>query len=223
MTVLRALLAIAPPSNWQPIIERFFWRLDLDLRFGHRSLSLSEIEEVLALGGPIQAPDRYFKAMLRRLLLQLEEWNAKQLFRLLANPAHMERAAFFDLISHAKLAARYSTWSPHHGPDRKLMTELAQTRGAPAAIRRMARERIMRTPQAQTTLRDTDGRRTVSREELYELVWSEPMFTLAKRFGLSDNGLRKRCKAMQVPTPEQGYWQALKSGQRPRRTPLKPI
>lgn len=31
----------------------------------------------------------------------------------------------------------------------------------------------------------------LTRKELYDLVWSEPMTTLCKRFGLSDNGLRK--------------------------------
>src|SRR5690606_27585879 len=146
-------------------------------------ISLAEVEAVLALGGPMQAPDRYFKGTLRRLLLQLEEWNAKRLFRLLANPAHMERAAFIHLIGPEKLAARYSAWSPHYGPDRKLMTELARARGVPSGIRRMARERITRQPQVvlHTNFRDEHGEHTLSREQLYELVWSEPMFTLCKR------------------------------------------
>ena len=38
-------------------------------------------------------------------------------------------------------------------------------------------------------------------EELYDLVWSEPMTTVCKRFGISDNGLRKHCKSMNIPTP----------------------
>ena len=40
----------------------------------------------------------------------------------------------------------------------------------------------------------------LTRKELYDLVWSEPMTTICKRFGLSDNGLRKRCKSMNIPT-----------------------
>jgi len=51
-----------------------------------------------------------------------------------------------------------------------------------------------------------------TRKELYDLVWSEPITTLCKRFGLSDNGLRKHCKAMNVPTPPSGYWAKLKAG-----------
>jgi hypothetical protein len=65
--------------------------------------------------------------------------------------------------------------------------------------------------------------RVLSRQELYELVWSEPLLRLAKRFGLSDNGLRKRCKAMKVPTPPKGYWRKVELGCRPRRMPLPKI
>ena len=62
-----------------------------------------------------------------------------------------------------------------------------------------------------------------SRQELYDLVWSEPLLKLSRRFGLSDNGLRKRCKAMNVPTPAPGYWQRLATGRRVKRAPLPPL
>ncbi len=45
-----------------------------------------------------------------------------------------------------------------------------------------------------------------SREELYEQVWSEPMTTLAQKYGLSDVGLRKKCKKFKIPLPPQGYF-----------------
>ena len=53
-----------------------------------------------------------------------------------------------------------------------------------------------------------------------ELVWSESLVSLAKRFGYSDNGLRKRCKAMNIPTPPKGYWRRVERGWKPRRLPL---
>ena len=34
---------------------------------------------------------------------------------------------------------------------------------------------------------------TLTRQSLYELVWSKPMTTLAKEFGISDVALAKRC------------------------------
>jgi len=33
----------------------------------------------------------------------------------------------------------------------------------------------------------------ITRKDLYEQVWSEPMVKLAKKYGVSDVGLRKRC------------------------------
>lgn len=46
----------------------------------------------------------------------------------------------------------------------------------------------------------------LSRKELYELVWSEPMKILAPRFGISDVALRKTCERAKVPTPGAGHW-----------------
>ena len=59
-----------------------------------------------------------------------------------------------------------------------------------------------------------------TRKELYDLVWSEPMIVICKRFGLSDTGLRKHCKSMDIPTPPVGYWAKLKYGKNAEIIPL---
>ena len=46
----------------------------------------------------------------------------------------------------------------------------------------------------------------LSRKELYELVWSEPMKILAPRFGISDVALKKACTRAEIPTPGLGHW-----------------
>jgi hypothetical protein len=46
----------------------------------------------------------------------------------------------------------------------------------------------------------------LSRKELYELVWSEPLKILAPRFGISDVTLKKACGRAEVPTPGLGHW-----------------
>ena len=61
---------------------------------------------------------------------------------------------------------------------------------------------------------------TLSREELYELVWSKPMVELAEDFGLSDVALAKRCRKVGVPVPGRGYWARVAAGQEPRRPKL---
>jgi hypothetical protein len=65
--------------------------------------------------------------------------------------------------------------------------------------------------------------KTFSREELYDLVWSEPITAIAKRLGLSGRGLAKACDRGNVSVPWRGYWQKLAAGQAPERVGLPPI
>jgi len=66
-------------------------------------------------------------------------------------------------------------------------------------------------------------KRTFTREEMYDLVWSTPIQKLAERFGLSDRGLTKTCIRHQVPVPERGYWARLAAGQNPTKPPLRKL
>ncbi|MGH7826451.1 MAG: hypothetical protein ACREQ7_14905 [Candidatus Binatia bacterium] len=60
-----------------------------------------------------------------------------------------------------------------------------------------------------------------NREQLYDEVWSEPTQNVAKKYGLSDVGLAKVCKKLQIPRPGLGYW-AKKAAGKPvgKRPPL---
>lgn len=53
---------------------------------------------------------------------------------------------------------------------------------------------------------------TLTREELYTLVWTTPMSRLAPQFGLSDQGLAKICARFDIPRPQQGHWNKLAAG-----------
>jgi len=64
---------------------------------------------------------------------------------------------------------------------------------------------------------------TVTRERLYEQVWSVPLSQLCERYGLSDNGLRKVCRRLNVPIPWRGYWAKVEAGHRVKQTPLPPL
>jgi hypothetical protein len=61
---------------------------------------------------------------------------------------------------------------------------------------------------------------TLTRQTLYDLVWSKPMSDLARDFNMSDVGLAKRCRAVDVPIPYRGYWARKAAGQEPERIPL---
>lgn len=61
------------------------------------------------------------------------------------------------------------------------------------------------------------------REALYNEVWAEPVTIVAKRYNMSDNGLRKHCKRLGIPLPPRGYWERIRSGQKVSKTALPKV
>ena len=45
-------------------------------------------------------------------------------------------------------------------------------------------------------------------------MWTESLSRLAKKYKISDNGLRKICKRMNIPIPAMGHWQKIQYGKR---------
>lgn len=60
----------------------------------------------------------------------------------------------------------------------------------------------------------------VTREELYRLVWSEPMTKVAEQFGVSGSYMARVCTELRVPRPERGYWAKQQVGKSPPTPPL---
>jgi hypothetical protein len=65
-----------------------------------------------------------------------------------------------------------------------------------------------------------ESRKALSRRELYDRIWKEPMTKVAKEFGLSDRGLAKICERNGIPVPPRGYWAKKAAGRKPTRPPL---
>jgi hypothetical protein len=63
--------------------------------------------------------------------------------------------------------------------------------------------------------------RTITRRDLYDLVWSKPMSTLAIEFGISDRGLAKVCGRHRIPVPPRGYWAKVAAGEQPKVPPFR--
>lgn len=61
---------------------------------------------------------------------------------------------------------------------------------------------------------------TLSRKELYELIWSKPLLRLAKQYGITSTGLAKICARLDVPCPPRGYWAKLAFGKPVERIAL---
>ena len=60
----------------------------------------------------------------------------------------------------------------------------------------------------------------LTREQLFDLVWSAPVTKVAPTLGLSDVGLAKRCKQECIPLPPRGYWAKHAAGHAPSRPEL---
>lgn len=63
----------------------------------------------------------------------------------------------------------------------------------------------------------------VTRDNLYQSVWSTPMSKLGRDFGTSYAELIKTCNRLGVPRPTRGYWVKLRFGKKMKKTPLPPL
>jgi len=57
---------------------------------------------------------------------------------------------------------------------------------------------------------------SLTRQQLYRLVWENPLTTVADELGMSANGLAKICDRVRIPYPARGYWARERAG---RHTP----
>jgi len=62
----------------------------------------------------------------------------------------------------------------------------------------------------------------ITRDDLYDLVWSQPMIKVAQKFDVSGSYLARICTLLNVPRPQRGYWAKLAVGKAPPKVPLPP-
>ncbi len=201
-SVIEALVKIQPPKDWHPIAERFLDHVLVMVHLfpGEAWGATWDLECVFQLGGRLGSLSGLTIRRLRKHLKGLDRDAAKRFLRLLEK--HTEPSAFLDVIAHPMFIEAYKDW----GLKRKLIEELADgSRTASAKARRVLKVEKGRPPVVQVPWNTADYVQ-VTREELYELVWSAPMVQVVKQHGLSDNGLRKICRKLDVPTPPRGYW-----------------
>lgn len=60
----------------------------------------------------------------------------------------------------------------------------------------------------------------VTRAQLYEQVWAEPVSKVAPRYGISNVALSKICRKYKIPIPPRGYWAKRQAGRTPKKIPL---
>jgi hypothetical protein len=62
--------------------------------------------------------------------------------------------------------------------------------------------------------------RLLKRSELYELVWKQPVRTVAADIGISDVALAKACRKHKIPMPGRGAWRRKECGYKVKQVPL---
>jgi hypothetical protein len=70
------------------------------------------------------------------------------------------------------------------------------------------------------TISRQNGKAIISRQDLYELLWTEPTVKVAARLGVSDVAVAKACRRNKIPLPGRGYWARVAAGQKMTRTAL---
>jgi hypothetical protein len=54
----------------------------------------------------------------------------------------------------------------------------------------------------------------LNRKDIYELVWNNSLLSLSKKYKISDVGLKKICKRMNIPRPSMEYKRLLRKGKK---------
>ena len=67
----------------------------------------------------------------------------------------------------------------------------------------------------------SDNEQKLTRRELYDLVWAQPLASVAEPFGLTANGLAKVCDRLGIARPPKGYWVRREEVRQPRE-PFRP-
>lgn len=221
---LDRLFDLRPPRDWSKAITRNISRLGwwygdrgdsracLERIFEHHWGRLSKLE-------PRECQD------LRRNLLKMESGSSFDwLLQKLAKPRHCDERIFAELVRTPAIRERLN---------RSGLSGLLP----PPTVRRTPRRVLHRkpgqpkhqspnnqeenwfstlTPEARAAIL----RNLISREQLYEEVWAEPITRVAERYGVSDVAVAKWCRKLDVPRPGRGYWARKCAGQRVRHLPL---
>lgn len=221
---LDRLFDIRPPRDWSRAIWRNISRMGW--WFSDRSRSRACLERIFEHHwGRLTSLDPASCQDLRRTLLKLEyDSELAWILRTLAKPHHCDEGIFAELVRTPSIRQRM---------DRAGLSELLPSKPARKEAPRVAGKRRVKardepepSPEGRwlASLSPKDRaealRHRISREQLYEEVWAEPVVKIARRYGVSDVAVAKWCRRLAVPRPGRGYWARKAAGGTVNQQPL---
>ena len=218
------LFDLSPPLDWSKAIKRniasmAWWFRDSEVSraclgriFDHHWGRLNALE-------PPESRE------LRRDLLKIQSGSDfAWVMERLAKPRHCDPSLFAELVRTPAMKDRLTRQGlqalvpaphPRHSAQRRLVAK----RSRPEAQSPKQRHEAWLSSLTSAD-RKQFFRYVITREQLYEEVWAEPVTKVAARYGVSDVAVAKWCTRMNVPRPGRGYWARTSVGQRLKQVPL---
>ena len=236
-SVVQVLAAMSPPNGITAVIRHQLWRLCSPFR-DDRWQVMSAIRSIFEIPVRWESASSQEIASIRRELLRCP-WNSfVDVLKLFATGDHVAPEILIELgrtpafrkrmkdvcfippgpKDPARLHRRYERDRPtrSHEVLAKFGIRLPKPKAPPSPPGPPPPPRIEQIGRRRPGSREI----RLTREELYQRVWSTPIIRLARAWGMSDRGLGKACRRLLVPVPPRGYWARLEAGQRPGRPRL---
>jgi hypothetical protein len=213
------------PKNIGPIIEHHLWWAT----FGDPWRRLETLRHLFRIGARWEESGSEEIGRIRRSLLKASDNTFIEVIKTLAMENHCSGKILTELARTASMLARMKKvgfipsrdGGERHGQLRPTHSrEVLQRFGIQPPKMKPSKATPARVPRSITIGRLTGNPVELSREQLFERVWSEPVAVVAKEYGISGRGLKKICARFEVPVPPRGYWAKLSAGKRVGRPRL---
>jgi hypothetical protein len=213
------------PSEMGPILAEHIspWRVSRDGWF-----ILCTVTYLFEIGARWTESDPGLIADIRRSALRLNDRNFEKLIRLLTTADYCSPAVLSELARTSAFRRRLRevgflptkkrdrpSAAPSQYAYRKILSKLGIELPKPAPEDRPLRP-VVWIGRRRTGTQE----RRLTRQEIFDRVWTTPIVQLAPEWGLSDQGLHKACRRLQIPRPPRGWWAKAQAGRRVRRPKL---
>lgn len=225
--IIEVLARFALPKDPSRVVVRHLQRLGWSWR---QSRPIATVRALFELGVQWRASPADEIAEVRQSLLKANDWTFKEVLKLLAQDDHCSSEVLTELARTPSIRKKMKRlrFIPESWPDRSEFDRSSPSRGREILARfgiEMRKERTKTArrlpPRVRIGPRRGDGTDLrLDRAALFDRVWSTPVSALAEEWGLSDRGLAKACRRLQIPVPPRGYWAKKAAGKRVRRPKL---